>query len=131
MTGETLDYRKHLSLQLGGYYQVHEDDAPRNSQAARTQGGICLGPSGNLQGGYRFLNLTTGKRISRRTWDIIPMPQTVIDRVNLLGKDQPELFVFTDRKGRPIGDIDITDQAQEDLDDAPPSKSQEWMGIKI
>jgi hypothetical protein len=116
MTGETLDFRKHLSLQLGGYYQVHEDETPRNSQAARTQGAICLGPSGNIQGGYRFLSLTTGKRISRRTWDIIPMPQTVIDRVNLLGKDQPELFVFTDRKGRPIGDIDVTDQTQEDLD---------------
>jgi hypothetical protein len=118
MTGETLDYKKHLNLQLGAYYQVHEDDTPRNSQAARSQGAICLAPSGNLQGGYRFLNLTTGKRITRRTWDIVPMPQTVIDRVNLLGKDQPELFIFTDRKGRPIGDIDITDKANpEDLDD--------------
>ena len=67
MTGETLDFRKHLILQLGQYCQVHEDDAPRNSQLARTQGAICLGPSGNLQGGYKFLNLTTGQKISRRT----------------------------------------------------------------
>jgi hypothetical protein len=32
MTGETLDYKTHLSLQLGQYCQVHEDDTPRNSQ---------------------------------------------------------------------------------------------------
>ena len=36
------------------------------------------------------------------------MPDVVIDRVNLLGKDQPEALVFTDRKGRPIGDVQLT-----------------------
>jgi hypothetical protein len=90
MAGETFDYKKHLSLQLGQYCQVHEDGTPRNSQLPRTQGAIYLGPSGNLQGGFKFINLTTAKTISRRSWDIIPMPQTVIDRVNILGKDQPE-----------------------------------------
>lgn len=33
------------------------------------------------------------------------MPDTVIERVNTLGKDQPEQFIFTDRKNRPIGDV--------------------------
>jgi hypothetical protein len=65
MTGETLDYKKHLSLQLGHYCQVHEDDTPRNSQLPRTQGAICFGLSGNLQGGFKFTNLTTAKKISR------------------------------------------------------------------
>ena len=31
-SGETLDYKKHLRLQIGQYCQVHEEDAPRNSQ---------------------------------------------------------------------------------------------------
>jgi hypothetical protein len=31
MTGETLNYKKHLRLQIGQYCQVHEDDQPRNS----------------------------------------------------------------------------------------------------
>jgi hypothetical protein len=114
MTGETLDYKKHLSLQLGQYCQVHEEDTPRNSQLPRTQGAICLGPSGNIQGGFKFMSLTTGKRIARRTWDIIPMPQTVIDRVNKLGKDQPEQFIFTDRKGRLIGDIELPSSDEDD-----------------
>jgi hypothetical protein len=40
MSGDTLDYKKHLSLQLGQYYQVHEEDHPSNIQLARTKGAI-------------------------------------------------------------------------------------------
>jgi hypothetical protein len=50
--------------------------------------------------------LNTGKKITRRNWDVIPMPELVIARVNLLGKDQPELFTFTDRHGCLIGDAE-------------------------
>jgi hypothetical protein len=107
MTGETLDYKKHLSLQLGQYCQVHEEDQPRNSQLPRTQGAICLGPSGNVQGGFKFMSLQTMKKIVRRSWDSIPMPDTVIARVNKLGKDEPEQFIFTDRSGRLIGDVEL------------------------
>jgi hypothetical protein len=47
------------------------------------------------------------KKIVRRSWDAIPMPDTVIARVHKLGKDEPEQFVFTDRSGRQIGDIEL------------------------
>ena len=107
MTGETLHYTKHLSLQIGQYFQVHEEDTPRNSQLPRAKGAICLGPSGNLQGGYRFMSLHSMKKIVRRSWDAIPMPDTVINRVNKLGKDKPLQLVFTDRSGRLIGDIEL------------------------
>jgi len=66
MYGETLDYKKHLSLQVGQYCQVHEEDNPRNSQIALTKAAISLGPSGNLQGGFKFMALNTGKKIVRR-----------------------------------------------------------------
>jgi hypothetical protein len=42
--------------------------------------------------------LNTGKKITRRSWDVIPMPDTVIARVNALGTDQPEQLIFTDRR---------------------------------
>jgi hypothetical protein len=102
MSGETLNYKKHLSLQVGQYCQVHQEDTPRNSQSLRTKGAISLGPSGNLQGGYKFMALKTGKKFTRRSWDVIPMPETVIARVNALGTDQPEQLIFTDQRGRPI-----------------------------
>jgi hypothetical protein len=58
---------------------VHEEDNTRNSQIARTKGAIFLGPSGNLQGGFKFMALNSGKKIVLRSWDFIPMPDLVID----------------------------------------------------
>ena len=74
MTGKVLDYKKHLCLQIGQYCQVHEEETPRNSQVARTKGAISLGPGGNLRGGNKCMALDTGKEITRRQWDVIPMP---------------------------------------------------------
>ena len=64
MSGEILDYKKHLRMPFGQYCQVHEEEHPRNSQAARTRGAISLGPTGNLQGGYKFMALNTGMKIT-------------------------------------------------------------------
>jgi hypothetical protein len=60
MSGEVVNY-KFCSMGFGRYCQIHEEDQPRNSLAARTQGAISLGPSGNSQGGQKFYTLTTGK----------------------------------------------------------------------
>jgi hypothetical protein len=136
MCGEILDYKKHLRLQIREYCQVHEEDTPRNSLRPRTKGASSLGPSANLQGGFKFMALNTGKKIIRRSWDMIPMLDTVIACVNMLmalntgkkiirrswdmipmldtviacvnmlGSNQPEQLVFTDRHGRLIGDTD-------------------------
>ena len=73
MSGKTLDFKKNLYLQLGQYCKVKEEDIPLNSQAPRTKGEICLGPSGNLQGKYKFMALNSGKKIIRKNWDLIPM----------------------------------------------------------
>jgi hypothetical protein len=56
---------------------------------ARTKGAISLGPSGNLQGGFKFMALNSGKKIVRFCWDVIPMYGIVIDQVNALGRDKP------------------------------------------
>jgi hypothetical protein len=83
ISGETLDYKKHLSLQLGQYCQAREEDNPLNSQIARTKGAISLGPSGNLQGGFKFMALNSGNKIVHCSWDVIPMPDLVIDQINV------------------------------------------------
>jgi hypothetical protein len=54
MTGKIVDYRKHCTLMYGAYAQVHEEHD--NSFEARTTGAIA---SGNDQGGYFFISLTT------------------------------------------------------------------------
>ncbi len=96
LTGIQFDYKKHCQLPFGSYVQAHQEPSPSNTQAACTVGAICLGPTGNIQGAYKFLNLRTGKRITHRCWTALPMPQEVIDRVNQLGKAdaKPELLTF-------------------------------------
>jgi hypothetical protein len=62
--------------------------------------------------------LNSGKKIVRQSWDVIPMPDVVINRVNELGRDQPSLMTFTDRHGRLIGDMEISGvDSTEDEDD--------------
>jgi hypothetical protein len=118
MSGEMLDYKKHLSLQLGQYCQVHEEDNPSNSQIARTKGAISSGPSGNLQGGFKFMALNIGKKIVRHSWDVIPMPDLVIDWVNALVRNNPQHMTFTNRHGHLIGDVEIPGVYDEEEDDA-------------
>jgi hypothetical protein len=72
MAGKPLEYNKELAVQFGSYCQVHMHHAPQNSMKERTLGGICLGPSGNEQGGCRFLHLSTGIKITAFKWTILP-----------------------------------------------------------
>ena len=101
MSGHMLNY-KQCSLPFGTYCQVHKEEGPRNSLAARTQGAISLGPSSNTQGGQLFFSLNTGRVLLRRGYTVLPMPSGVIDRVNTLAADQPRLLTFADRDGNAI-----------------------------
>ena len=48
---------------------------------------ICLGPTGNLQGTFNFLNLVNDLVIKRCRFDKLPAPDSVIARVaSLIGK---------------------------------------------
>ena len=53
------------------------------------------------------MSLRSMKKVTRKSWDMILMPDTVISQVNILGKDQPYMLIFTDCKGLLIGDSDV------------------------
>ena len=109
MTDESLHYEKYLGLQIGQYCQIHGEDTLHNRNQPRTKGAICMGPRGSIRGGFKFMRLRSMKNITRKSWDMILMTDTVIDQVNLLGKYQQELLVYTDCKIRIVGygDVDI------------------------
>jgi hypothetical protein len=67
----------------------------------RSTPAIVLGPTGNLQGTYKFLNLVTGKKVKRRAFTPYPMPDSVIKKVEAYGKSTtlPGIFDFADRNG--------------------------------
>jgi hypothetical protein len=86
MTGRpNLDYNN-MKIEFGAYAQVYEDGCPTHIVRARTTGAIALTPTGNAQGGYYFLSLTTGRKLSRQQWDELPMPDGVIAAVERIAK---------------------------------------------
>jgi hypothetical protein len=84
MTGTSLDYRKHCKVPFGAYVETHKENSPTNTMYERTRGAICLGPSANFQGSYKFLCLRTGKNIVRKQFTELSMPDSVIKRVEAI-----------------------------------------------
>jgi hypothetical protein len=82
-----LDAKLHCKV-LGAYCEVHVDPDITNTMEPRTKRAISLGPTGNMQGRYKFLSLSTGKKITR--WKFIEMPMTncVIRRIKNMGKKE-------------------------------------------
>ena len=83
-----------------------------------TIGAIALGLDNSQSGGYCFMNLNTGKRIHRRSWTKLPVPNEVVKRVEQLGRcdKQHELLIFTDKHGNEYKD-DPKDHPDADTDD--------------
>jgi hypothetical protein len=51
------------------------------------------------------MSLRSGEKITRYSWTLLPMPDTVIDWVNTLGLKEPEFLSFAGRRGRPLGEL--------------------------
>jgi hypothetical protein len=84
---QKLDFKNVCRIPFGAYAQVHNDLAMTNTMDPRTTGAICLGPSGNIQGGHKFLSLQTGNIMVRRKWTELPVPADVINRLKDLAQD--------------------------------------------
>eukprot|EP00957_Ditylum_brightwellii_P021338 1609540-Ditylum_brightwellii.AAC.1 len=78
--------------------------------APRTVGAIALCPTGNVQGGYFFFSLSSGRRINRKKWTVLPMPDETIQRIHQLA--------CRDQLGIKIQDSTGT----ENMHDPPPNK---------
>ena len=99
-----VDYKKVCRLQPGEYSQVHQEDEPRNTIALNwTIWTIVLGPQYNLQGGYFFEILLTGKRLMRSHWTPVNMTEDVIERYgNFNPKGCPKDLIFGGFNNQPI-----------------------------
>jgi len=81
-TGIKTDYQRDIKIGFGEYVQVYDEDRVTNTMRERTIGALSLGPTGNLQGTYLFLSLSTWDVIRRRTWTIIPITKEIIALIN-------------------------------------------------
>jgi hypothetical protein len=108
-----LDFVKHCKSPFGMYCEVHDEPAPTNTMMTRSTPAIVLGPTGNLQGTYKFLSLVTRKKVKRRAFTPYPMPDLVIKKVEAYGKSTlPGIFDFADRS-------DIHFEWNEEVDEFP------------
>ena len=98
-----LDVKMHCKVPFGAYCEVHVDPDITNIMEPRTKWGICLGPTGNMQGSYKFLSLSTGKKVTRRKFTEMPMSDSVIKMVDSLGKGTMQKWaVLQKQEGRRI-----------------------------
>jgi hypothetical protein len=116
-----LDAKNHCRAPFGAYCETHEDNKPTNSMKSRGLPTICLGPTGNIQGTYHFLNLSSGLVIKRRNFDELPAPDSVINRVNSLAGNNSitKNLIFADRNQIPFDWPDNKDASADGLDPTP------------
>ena len=89
-------------------------------------GAICLGPTGNAQGGHWFFSLTSGYCIACHHWTALPMPQEVILCMSQIGRAQgmPSHITYANRCVDEISNR-LEDFFDDDDDDGSSSESDD------
>jgi len=96
-----LDAKVHCKTPFGAYCEVHMDPDIMNTMEPRTKWGICLGPTGNMQGSNKCMSLSTGKKIVRRKFTEMPMTESVMNQIDKWAKkDRTQNgLTFANKKG--------------------------------
>ena len=93
MTGKPNPDYHSMKVEFGSYAQVFEENSPTNTNKSRTTGAIALNPTGNAQGDYYFMSLSTWKRLSRAQWTVLPMPDAVITAVESRAEEEKQPLI--------------------------------------
>ena len=106
VTGRKLDWNMDCRIEIGQAVEAHDNTDGmnlNNTSVLRTTTAIAIGSFGNVQGGYKFLSLRTGKPITRYKWTEIPISELIINRVAQFAKSMnPRLHSYvTDHQSGP------------------------------
>ena len=107
-------HKEIIQLSFGDYVHVHTTNEVSNTMDTRTIPAIALYPSGNLQQGWKFMSLHTGRVIHQRHWERTVASKKIIDRVNEMGKKESQRMVSSNFKYRWSSEQDDEDSEQED-----------------
>ena len=87
----------------------------------RTTGAISLRPTGNSQGAYLFMSLTTGRRLNFQILAPLPLPQDVTNVIHRLACHNPKGIDILDRDWHPFLEPEEgTDDDRDNSTYAPP-----------
>eukprot|EP00804_Cyclotella_cryptica_P016673 CCRYP_001990-RA/>CCRYP_001990-RA protein AED:0.73 eAED:0.24 QI:0/-1/0/1/-1/0/1/0/427 len=83
-----LCWDKHCRHPFRAYGQAYDDPSSTetNTQQARSRDVICMGPTGNIQGSYYFVDLSTKAVTKRRRFQELPVPDSIIKKVEAWGR---------------------------------------------
>ena len=81
-----LDFGTHCTGVFGEYVLAYDDNNITNTMQERAISGIYVGSAGNMQGSVKVLSLSSGKVVKRRHITRLPMPDSVIEKINRWGK---------------------------------------------
>ena len=129
VTGQRLDFKRHCRFQFGEYVQTHEQH--NNSMMSRTVGALALRPTGNAQGGFYFLSLSTGRVLNRLQATALPMPDNVVDQVHRMARQQranPGLMFGSRSHAGTANDDDENDESDNEEDEDYMPEEQEGDG---
>ena len=70
------------------------------------------------------MNLTTGAKFTAFIWEALPIPDSVIKRVNHIGRNEPRDLVFFDRTGKRVLEDDAEITGVEGETTTPQSNSE-------
>jgi hypothetical protein len=110
-----LNFTKHCKAQFGSYCEAHDEPVPTNTMVTRSTPATVLGPTGNLQGTYKFFSLETGKMIKRCKLTAYPMQDSVIKKVEAFGKSSSGVFDFANRNGILFEWNEVVDECPEGI----------------
>ena len=85
-----LSTKLHCQAPFGSYCIAYDENIPTNTQQLRGRDCICLGPTGNRQGTYKFLDLETWQVIKRKQFKEYPFPKSFISKVEAKGRKEKQ-----------------------------------------
>ena len=82
--------------------------------APRTIAALALRPTGNKQGGWFYLSLSTGRKMNRLHVTKLPMPDHVIERIHRMARRNKSGIEFRDQHNNVIPDDDYNSDNDSD-----------------
>ena len=92
------DYGEVTSLTFGEYVEVYNVNNVTNINEERTTSAVALYPSGNLQGGWMFFSLNTGRVLHRHQWKRLPINDQITGRVYDMATKEGQQYISSNLK---------------------------------
>ena len=110
--GVKLDYTKDMCLSFGDYVQSHRENAKINSLEPRSVQANALCPKDNYSKSWIFIDLITGRTFSSSKWELLPINDISVWRLNEFDKMLTEERMRASEPPPPL--IDLSQQKETD-----------------